>query len=486
MKDALLKITKHSSIYGIGNFLTKGITILLIPLYTSYLTPSDYGLLQICNIFHSILTIILMMGMSSSLFRVYYNVGQDENKRIVFNSTIITYITLAGSVIIILLVFSNPLSKIIIGSSGTSYLFKVIVLAAFLEGFYNLQLAYFRAEEKPVLYSVSVFLRVLFYLSLNIIFVASLKRNYVGVREVNLISIILITLLVIPITLKNFKFRIDMAYIKEILHIGIPLGIGGIAIWILGLTDRYMLKILLPEQIALTQVGIYSLGAKVAMIIRFILVGPFMISWGVLMFSYQNDPRAKKIYASVLKYYVFFAGIIYFILSMFSKEMIMILSRNEEYYLAYTVVPMLSISVVLHGIYQVFTVGVTLTRKTKYVIYSNYTAAFTNISLNFLLIPKFGIIGAASASIIAYILNVIMIYIFAQKVYKINFKIVKVITYLFLLSSIIFVSNYYNINLLSKIIISVSIMLIVPTLGLVNYSQINTGLKMINEKIRGK
>jgi O-antigen/teichoic acid export membrane protein len=483
MREAFSKILKHSSIYGIGNFATKGITIILIPLYTTYLTPSDYGILQICNIFHTILTIVLMFGMSSSLFRVYYNINDHNERNIVFSSTIITYIVLAGSIILLLLTFSEPLSKVVIGNEGNGYLFRIVVLAAFMEGFYNLLLAYFRAEEKPILYSISIFVRVLFYLSLNILFVATLKRNYLGVREVNLISIVLISMLVIPFTLKNLKFKIKFCYIKEVLEIGIPLGLGGIAIWILGLTDRYMLKFLLPEQIALTQVGLYSLGAKLAMIIRFILVGPFMISWGVLMFSYQNDIRAKEIYASVLKYFVFLGGILFFILSLFSKEVIMILVSNNLYHLAYKIVPFLSLSIILHGVYQVFSVGVTLTKKTKYVIYSNYSAAISNIGLNFVLIPKYGMFGAAFASVIAYTINVIIIYCFAQKVYHINYKIVKVIVYLIVLCTIIFLSNYYDVNTLFKVIICILVILIAPSLGLVNYSQINSGFKMIYGKI---
>jgi len=486
MRDAFSKILKHSSIYGIGNFATKGITILLIPLYTSHLTPSDYGVLQICNIFHSLLTIMLMMGMSSSFFRVYYNVTNKEDRKLIFNSTILTYLIIAGSLILFLLFLAEPLSKILISKEGNTYLFQIVVLAAFMEGFYNLQLAYLRAEEKPLLYSMSIFVRVLFYLSLNILFVASLKRNFVGIREVNLISIILISLMVIPFTLKNFKFQFSITYIKEILHIGIPLGIGGIAFWIFSLTDRYMLKFLLPEHLAMAQVGIYSLGAKIAMIIRFVVVGPFMISWGVLMFAYQNDPRAKEIYASVFKYFVFIAGIVFLLISLFSKELIILLSRNESYHIAYEVVPMLSLSVVLLGIYQVFSVGVTLTKKTKYVIYSNYTAAFTNIGLNFVLIPKYGMFGAAFASVIACTINVIIIYYFAQKVYHINYKVLKVILYLIIFCTIILFTNYYDINTLSKVIISVIVILIAPSLGLVHYSQIFSGLKMIKRKNRKK
>ena len=81
IKEAVLKLGKHSLIYGLGNIATKIVSILLLPLYTAYLTPSDYGVLQICNVLNSIIVIILVMGSSSALFKVYYNESNSENRK---------------------------------------------------------------------------------------------------------------------------------------------------------------------------------------------------------------------------------------------------------------------------------------------------------------------------------------------------------------------------------------------------------------------
>ena len=133
------------------------------------------------------------------------------------------------------------------------------------------------------------------------------------------------------------------------------------------MTDRYMLKFLLPNDIALTQVGLYSLGAKIASFLHFALVAPFMLSWGALMYSYQNDPNAKIIYKNILNIFTALGGILFILVSLFSPEILGLLSQNKDYFVAYKVVPYLTFSKLLFGVFMVFTVGVTLTRKTKYI-----------------------------------------------------------------------------------------------------------------------
>ncbi len=486
MKNALIKIVKHSSVYGIGNFATKAIAFFLIPLYTSYLTPADYGVLQICNVTNSLLTIILLLGMNSSLFRVYFNTDNLENRKTIFSSTYAVYFAFSAIIIVPLLFFANPLSRLIIGNHGSQYLLTIVILSAFFEGIYNLELAYLRAEEKPVIFVISSIIKIIFYVLMNILFVVHLKRNYVGVREVNLMSILLIVIISLPIILKGINFKVSFAYIKDVVKIGVPLGIGAIAIWVLTLTDRFMLKVLLPESIAMTQVGLYSLGAKFSMLIKMLLVSPFMLSWGTLMFSYQNNPNAKELYKKVLNYFVFVAGFVFLIFTIFAKDIIMLVAQNAEYYDAYKIVPLLSFSMILHGFYTVISVGVILTKKTKYVIISNYSAAILNIILNFLLIPKYGMLGAAIASVIAFILNSVILYNFAQKCYFIKYKIINVIVHFAVLLIIIGISYYLDLSALVKVLVVIIAFAIMPLTSLVGYKDIRKISKLVYRKLRFK
>ena len=483
MKEAIIKIIKHSTIYGMGKIATQFIAFLLIPIYTSHLTTQDYGILQICNIFTAILVTIISLGMSSSLFKVYYSIDKNR-KGDLLGTTFITYIAFSIIILTPLFVFGKPLANIIIGNYEHSYyLFKVLLFAVFFEGFINLQFAILRAKEESIKYGLISIIRIIVYASMNILFVVSFKRNYVGVKEAAFISLIISFLIMIPILMKNIKWRFSKVYAKEVLHIGIPLAIGGLAVWVLNLTDRFMIKYLMSPAIALSQIGIYSLGDKFAMIVKFILVMPFMLSWGPLMYSYQDNPEAKKIYTKVLHSFSFIAGFLFFFIALFSREMIELMARDKSYLIAYKVVPILASSKMLLGLYMIFTVGVTLTYKTKYMAFSNYIAAGLNILLNFIFIPKIGVIGAAIASLISYIVLVTLLYNFSQKFYYVNWKINRVIFYLAFLFIISSISIYSNLNLFIKAIIFIIIMPTLPLFKLVSYKEINTGLKFIKNKI---
>jgi len=477
MQIEIKKVFKHTSIYGLGNFATKGIALLLLPLFTSYLTPQDYGILQLCNILSSFILIVITLGMTSSMFRVYYNTNVPDEKRLIIDSTFTTYLIFSILLLIPLFLFSQLIGNALIPGNENSYIFRIIILGTFLEGFLNLQLAKLRAEEKSGIYATITVIRIIFYALLNVFFVAQLKRNFIGVREAILIAVFMSIIILIPFTIKKIKLRISIVLIREILQIGIPLAIGGIAIFILNLTDRYMLKYLLDPSIALAQIGLYSLGSKLASLIRLTLVAPFMLAWGSLMFSYQNNPNAKQIYAKILNYFVFIGGLYFLLISIFSKEIIQTIASQTSYYEAYKVVPILALSSFLSGIYTVFTVGIIIQRKTKYIVYSNYSAAISNIVLNLILIPKFGILGACGASLAAYLINVLLVYYFAQRSYPITYQIIKNITYIIFLVFI----NYlvWNYNFYLKILFFILVIIISPSFKLITYNQIFNVVKYL-------
>ena len=454
MRQIFFNLFKHFSVYGIGQVAVKLIAIALIPLYTSNLSTAEYGILQICNIFGSILIIIINLGITSSLFKIYYNSDKNDHREKTITSAFVIYFINASIVLSLFWIFKAPLSKILIGQfPKVNYLYSIILIATFVEGFFNLELATLRAKEKSINYIVLVIFRMILYILLNLLFVLKLKRGYIGIREVLLISASIASILAIPFSIGKIKLKISKKIISELLEIGIPLAIGGVAVLFLNLTDRYMLKAMLPQEIALNQVGIYSLGDKFSMIIKFIIVLPFMTAWGAFMYKYQNDPKAKMIYQKVFHYFSF--GIGFFILwtTILSPYLLNLLARQSAYLDAYKIVPFLTMSKTITGIYMIFTVGVTLTRNTKYMAYSNYFAAFINIVLNFMFIPIWEMQGAAIASLIAQAFRILFLYFYSQKVYYVNWKSGRVtlfFTFIFLISIL---STFYLNSLILRILL---------------------------------
>jgi O-antigen/teichoic acid export membrane protein len=487
MKQVLLKLIKQAGIYGLGDLVTNLISFLLIPLYTSYLTPADYGVLQICNISEAILIIIMSLGITSSFFKIYFESKNTEYRKQVIGTAFSIYTIFSLTVTCLMLAVSYFYSNSILGIENRGfYLLNLITLGALFQGYLNLVFANFRAEEKPQYYAIVSILKVLLYTSMNIYFITVLQRNYFGIKEVRLISVFISLIITIPYLFKKISFKFNVAIAKKLLQIGVPLGIGAIATWVLNLTDRYMIKLLLPDATAMSEVGLYSFGDKYTVILKFLIVFPFMQAWGPLMYSYQNDINAKTIYKKIMHYYSFVAGIILLFFVIFAQDLISVLARSESYIQAYKVVPILAFSKLLIGLYVVFTLGVTLTSKTKHIAYSNFLAASINIVLNFFLIIKFGIFGAALASLIAHLIRITYLYHKSQKYYFINWEIKKLICFLIFIFFVGFITNNLNLNIFVNLLIFCLSVIISFVFRLVSFDDIIKANTLLINKLKQK
>ena len=136
----IIKLAKHTIIYGFGNVATRAIAFLLIPLYTAYLTPEDYGILQICKVVSYILVVIVMMGVNSSMFRVYYNTNDQKERELLINSTMFTFLFFATLILTPLVIFSSNISYLLLGVHNAQILFVLLIFSVLFEGINLLQL----------------------------------------------------------------------------------------------------------------------------------------------------------------------------------------------------------------------------------------------------------------------------------------------------------------------------------------------------------
>ncbi len=469
MKQHLLKFMHHSLIYGVSNILSRTVTFFLLPLYLSYLNAEDYGILEMSSTLFSLLLVILLLNMDSGLFKIFYDKLDYCNNQDKINTVFSFYLIYASFVSIILIICIPFISQIIYGSNY-SYLTFLVIISSFLQCIIQLYLNIYRMNNQPFLYCTFNILLTLIIAILNIIFVVYFKKSYIGIREASVYGLAFVSLVLF--FLNRFKFSINLRILKKIFHLCIPLAGSGIVNWIFNLTDRYMIRTLYHSSSALKEVGIYGLSAKYASIIQFIIVFPFMLAWSNLMFSYQHEKNAKEIFAKVFDVLIFISMIFYILISVFSKQVMNVLTDNIEFSSAYTVIPLLTLSYITYSYYMLFTVGVTLVEKTKYMLYSDGIGTFFNIGINFILIPKYGFIGASVSSLISIIVRAACLFYFSQKHYRIPFKLksnILIILFAFLTTMF---CNYIADEILIKTLITflvITLIVYFSPLNIINY-----------------
>ncbi|KPK69200.1 hypothetical protein AMJ82_06210 [candidate division TA06 bacterium SM23_40] len=199
------------------------------------------------------------------------------------------------------------------------------------------------------------------------------------------------------------------------LRFGLPFVPSGLALWILTLADRYYLERLAD----FTEVGLYSLGYQVGMVIVLVLMA-FQLAWPQYAFSVSRRPDAPVLYASVLRLYAFILVTVAFIIALFSRQIIGLISP-PEFLPAAAVVPLVLASYICYGSYLVFSVGIMLAERTSFNMLVAGGAALLNLGLNLLVIPRYGMMGAAWTTLISYGALAVGMYVVSQRCYRIPY-----------------------------------------------------------------
>ena len=410
------KIFKHSAVYGFGNLSSKIVGFVLLPVYMRFLLPSDYGVLELITVTSSILVVILNLGMNSAIFRSYFNYDEKEKKQDVISTAFFFCLLEAGIVFVILLSQSSAISNLLFGSEKFTTHVRLMIVTVFFSTAMLVPLAVLRAEERSFRYITLTVSQVVLMLALNIYFVVVMKLEVLGVLTGTAIASALVYIAGLASLAGKLKRTFSRYELKAMLAFGIPLVPAALANRVLTSADRYLLKYLTD----LNEVGLYSLGYRISSVMLVFVVQPFMLAWPVVMFRVAKEEGAREIYRNVLTYYVMVALWVALALSIFSREIITVISP-PVYHSAYRVVPLLVLSAFFAGAFYVVSVGLNIERKTGYFPLIIGAAALVNIGANYILIPAFGMMGAALATAFSQLIVVIATWRISVRYYEVKY-----------------------------------------------------------------
>ena len=420
MFSELKKLGKHTIVYGTGILLGKAIGFFLIPLYTHYLTPKDYGILELLDLTGYIIGYFLGLGIDQAILR-YYNIAYKKEEKDEFLSTALIFVIFFGAFLIcILLPISKTFSRYILGSTQYTHLFSLLFVNLLLGSTLGLAKTILRAQQKSLFFTVISLIYSLIAISLNIYFVAITKIGIKGILYSTMITSMLLSSYLTITILKRSGLRFKTSKLKEMLKYGIPFVPAGIMAFILNWSDRYILRFYCDIE----TIGLYALGYKMGMIILFLIATPFELIWNAYIFEIQNRPNAKQIYARFATYFLLLLCISGLTISIFARELIVIIA-SPSYLNAYKVIPLIVLSMIFMCSNCVVRVGLLIKEKSKYLPLANGLAATINLVLNFILIPRHGMMGAALATAISFFVRTVSTLYIAQKLYHIDFEFIR-------------------------------------------------------------
>jgi O-antigen/teichoic acid export membrane protein len=407
----LRRLAGHSAIYGAADVLPYAVNLLLFPVFTRLLSPPEYGLLALLAVLGAPLKILFRAGLDAGFFRIYYDLSTDTERR-----------TLAGTIA----AASAALGTILflIGASTAGWIGDLLssgaplparwVLLVFAEMYVGtlaiVPQALLRIQDRSHVFTGLALLRHALNIGLK---VALLLAGW-GVEAIlwsDLASTALYVTAQLPILRRGAALSWSAPLLRRALHFGAPKVPHGILVHAQNLADRRILEGFVER----TELGLYHVGYTLANAVKF-PISAFEQAWQPFVYAQLGKADAPATLSRVGTY--FFAAFVScgLALAMLGREILVLLTR-PEYHGAAAVIPVVVLAYLVHGFFLLTSIGIGIAKKARYYPLITLAAASTNIAGNFLLIPRWGLLGAAWATVLSYTVMASIGLAVSQRVY---------------------------------------------------------------------
>lgn len=471
--SSVKKFLSDTAIYGLTTIVSRMLAFLMTPLYLrKFKAAAEYGVYSNFYAWVSMLNAILAFGMETTYFRFLQKVEKDEKEK-VYNNSFLIILFISTLLLASVFLFTRPIAAWFAdGQDVTPYVkyvkyFAIILIADALA---VVPFAKLRADGRPIRYSYLRFINILVMVSSNLFFIILLPRlitasafwaNMAGnwyndgiigfVFLSNLLASVVTLLLLLPELLK-LRFRLDKALLQEMLAYSFPILVANISYIINENLDKMIFPKLMPGPAGMTDLGIYSAVAKLAIFLQ-LFVTAFRLGAEPFFFSYAKNENAQKTYAKIMQYFVLLMVLVMIALVVNLSWLKKFIQGNdfnpEVYWTGLKIVPILLFNFVLLGIYMNLSVWYKLTDKTRFAFYITGIGAVITVVLNVLLIPRYSYVGAVLSTTVVYLVMIAVSLFWGQKYYPIPYPLLRICAYLLLaimvsyMSFVVFESNFW-------------------------------------------
>ncbi len=421
MFQKLKELTKDTAIYGISTMVGRFLNFLLVPFYTNLFPPAEYGIIQLIYAYIAILNIVYIYGLDSAYlkFAAFKDVGDEKDN---FSTPYITIFLTSIVFSLLIALNSNPIAESLRIPGKYEYLIQVVGLLLVFDSLQVIPYLKLRLERKAVKFSTFRIINILVNILLNIILILVLKWGIEAIVISNVIASFVSFALVTPEIFKYFRLKIHPELLKRLLKFGLPYLPAGFAVMIVQVIDVPILEKLTDFQ----TVGIYKANYRMG-IFMMLFVNMFQYAWQPFFLTNAKEENAKQMFAKVLTYFTLVGSIILVVISLFISDIVHIKISGysligPEYWSGLSIIPIILFAYLVNGMYVIFSAGIYIEEKSLYVPFISGAGALTNVVANFLLIPIWGITGAAFATLLSYLVMTIGYYFVTQKFYKIDYE----------------------------------------------------------------
>lgn len=419
IRAELKRLAHHFAVYGTADVLPYLVNFLLLRVFTAFLSPADYGAFGILSLFGVLTKIFFRMGLDSGFFRIYYDLNSDRDRKVLATTLFSSALAISAALFAACALLAQPLGRLLLGEevsqSEVSRWILLVAFDTFLNTFAFVPMNLFRIQGRPAAFTVMTLFRSFLNIALKLGLVVT-GWGVTGVLLADAAASLLFVVALLPTLLRNLAPGFSFAMLGQAAAFGLPKVPHGLAHQVLNLSDRKLIEIF----VTLAESGLYHIGYMMGTGVKFFL-SAFELAWSPFVYAQLEKPDAPRILARIATYA--FAALCGFGLlnAIFGRELLFLMAE-PKFHAAYPVIPVVVLAYMMQGVFALTSIGIGISKKTRYFPMITIAAAVTNVMLNLFWIPRFGILGAAWSTVAGYALMAALGFWLSNRHYPIPFE----------------------------------------------------------------
>ncbi|HEX7085696.1 MAG TPA: lipopolysaccharide biosynthesis protein [Vicinamibacterales bacterium] len=412
----LRSLFSNLAIYGAGDVATSLVSLLLLPVYTRFLTPVDYGIIAMLLTIEALAKIVFRWGVDTAFLRLYYDCPDDATRQKLASTILFFLLAANGSLVLLGVACAGWFSTLLFGTGEHGVLITLVLVNTFVGAFYFIPFQVLRIRERSGEFIALVFSRTASTLVLRLVFVIGAGLGVAGLVWADIV----VTAVFTPIL--GYRVRgllrpvFSRDFLRGALAYGLPRIPHSVAGQVIGFADRYFLNAFG----SLRDVGLFSIGASFGLAPKLFL-SALQTAWTPFFLSLMHEPDARRMYSAISTYLFAMPVLLVAVLSAAAPDLVR-LTTTAEFHDAAAVTPWIALGVLCQGINLIGSIGLVITKRTALYPIATGSAAAVSLAANALLVPRHGAMGAAWANAIANAALAGITVVFSWHVYPIRYE----------------------------------------------------------------
>jgi len=410
------RLFRHLVVYGSADIAALAINILLLPVFTRVLSPTEYGVLTLVIVLEAFLKVLFRWGFDTSFLRLHYDQPTPERGKALAGTAMLFLAAVNGVLLAGLWLAAPALARLLLDSEAHGWIVRVLALNLFVSNFHFLPLTQLRIEQQPRAVAGWTVVRSFGTIAARLVFVVGLRWSVLGFMLADLIVSVGLLVGLWPIVARMTRWRFLPGVARELLVVGLPRVPHGALHQIMAMADRFLLGLYLP----LDRLGVYSIGVSIASLLKLYPVA-LTTAWTPIAFEAMARPDAPSFYARTATY-------VFAVMAGLSAAMILVadpilrLLTPPEYHAAAAVMPLLVLGLTIQAVANFASTALHIAKRLAPLPIITLVAAVASVVANVVLIPRFAAQGAALASAVGQAALLGATWMFVRRAYPIPYE----------------------------------------------------------------